>query len=127
MKPQSDIGLIGLAVMGENLILNMASKGFTVTAYNRTQSRVELFLKGRAQGKSIRGASTIEEFVESLAKPRKVMIMVQAGRAVDQVIEQLLPHLDATGTRTTVLAERGGMTACCVKRLTRKTRPSGSR
>lgn len=95
MKPQSDIGLIGLAVMGENLILNMASKGFTVTAYNRSTDKVERFIAGRAAGTSIRGAYSIEEFVESLASPRKIMLMVKAGSAVDAVIEQLIPHLDA--------------------------------
>ena len=94
MKPLSDIGLIGLAVMGENLILNMANKGFTVTAYNRSHDKVRQFLSGRAEGKSIRGAASIEEFVASLAKPRKVMIMVKAGKAVDDVISQLLPYLE---------------------------------
>lgn len=94
MKALSDIGLIGLAVMGENLILNMASKGFTVTAYNRTKSKVDRFLDGRAQGQSIRGASSYEELVDSLEKPRKIMLMVKAGDAVDAVIEQLIPHLD---------------------------------
>ncbi len=95
MKPLSDIGLVGLAVMGENLILNMASKGFTVTAYNRSTEKVDKFIAGRAAGKSIRGASSIEEFVASLEKPRKIMLMVKAGGPVDQVIEQLIPHLDA--------------------------------
>lgn len=79
--------------MGENLILNMASKGFTVTAYNRSTAKVEKFLSGRAQGQSIRGAYSIEEFVASLASPRKIMLMVKAGQAVDDVIEQLIPHL----------------------------------
>jgi 6-phosphogluconate dehydrogenase len=74
MKPLSDIGLVGLAVMGENLILNMASKGFTVTAYNRTADKVQNFLDGRAQGKTIRGAFSITELVDSLAKPRKIML-----------------------------------------------------
>ena len=94
MKSQSDIGLIGLAVMGENLVLNMASKGYTVTAYNRSQSKVENFLGSRAQGQSIRGASSIEEFVNSLSSPRKIMLMVKAGQPVDDIIEQLLPFLD---------------------------------
>jgi 6-phosphogluconate dehydrogenase len=95
MKPLSDIGLVGLAVMGENLILNMASKGFTVTAYNRSADKVTQFLAGRAQGKTIRGAFSVEELVASLAKPRKVMLMVKAGKPVDDMIEQLIPHLEA--------------------------------
>ena len=94
MKTLSDIGLVGLAVMGENLILNMASKGYTVTAYNRSIDKVDNFLAGRAQGKSIRGAHSIEELVASLAKPRKIMLMVKAGKAVDDFIEQLIPHLE---------------------------------
>jgi len=94
MKTQSDIGLIGLAVMGENLILNMASKGYTVTAHNRTTSKIVNFLEGRAKGKTIRGANTIEELVESLSSPRKIMIMVKSGAPVDATIEQLIPLLD---------------------------------
>lgn len=94
MKTLSDIGLVGLAVMGENLILNMASKGFTVTAYNRSYNKVEKFIAGRAAGKSIRGASSVEELVASLEKPRKVMLMIKAGEAVDGMIEQLLPFLE---------------------------------
>ena len=94
MKPLSDIGLVGLAVMGENLILNMASKGYTVTAYNRSVEKVDAFIEGRAQGKTIRGARSIEELVQSLAKPRKIMLMVKAGKAVDDFIEQLIPHLE---------------------------------
>jgi 6-phosphogluconate dehydrogenase len=94
MKEKSDIGLVGLAVMGENLILNMASKGYTVTAYNRSTDKVEKFVNGRAKGKTIRGASSVEELVQSLAKPRKIMLMVKAGQAVDDFIEQLIPHLD---------------------------------
>lgn len=94
MKNLSDIGLVGLAVMGENLILNMASKGYTVTAYNRSVDKVDNFLAGRAQGKTIRGAHSIEELVASLAKPRKIMLMVKAGKPVDDFIEQLIPHLE---------------------------------
>ncbi|WP_341937521.1 decarboxylating NADP(+)-dependent phosphogluconate dehydrogenase [Marinimicrobium sp. C2-29] len=94
MKDKSDIALVGLAVMGENLILNMASKGYTVTAYNRSSEKVDNFLAGRAEGKSIRGARSIEELVQSLAKPRKIMLMVKAGEAVDDFIEQLIPHLE---------------------------------
>ena len=94
MKPLSDIGLIGLAVMGENLILNMASKGFTVTAYNRSTDKVESFINGRAKGQTIRGAYSVEELVQSLQKPRKIMIMVKAGAPVDATIESLVPHLE---------------------------------
>ena len=94
MKALSDIGLVGLAVMGENLILNMASKGFTVTAYNRSTDKVDAFINGRAAGRNIRGVKSIEALVESLAKPRKIMLMVKAGAAVDDFIEQLIPHLD---------------------------------
>ncbi len=91
---KADIGLIGLAVMGENLILNMESKGFTVACYNRTVSKVDDFINGRAKGKNIIGCHSVEEFVEDLAKPRKVMVMVKAGSAVDAFIETLLPHLE---------------------------------
>ena len=94
MKKLSDIGLVGLAVMGENLILNMESKGYTVTAYNRSTDKVENFINGRAAGKNIRGAQTLEALVESLESPRKIMLMVKAGQAVDDFIEQLIPHLD---------------------------------
>jgi 6-phosphogluconate dehydrogenase len=90
----SDIGLIGLAVMGENLVLNMESKGFQVSVFNRTTEVTEKFAANRGAGKSIVATKTIEEFVASLAKPRKIMIMVKAGAAVDAVIDQLLPHLD---------------------------------
>ena len=91
---KSDIGLIGLAVMGENLVMNMESKGFTVTVYNRTVQKVTDFVNGRAKGKNIVGAATLEELVASLAKPRKVMMMIKAGKAVDDMIEQLLPLLE---------------------------------
>ncbi|MCH5715815.1 decarboxylating NADP(+)-dependent phosphogluconate dehydrogenase [Niabella hibiscisoli] len=93
MAELSDIGVIGLAVMGENLILNMASKGFRVTAYNRTVDKVDNFINGRAKGKNIAGAHSIEELVGSLKSPRKVMLMVKAGKPIDDFIETLLPHL----------------------------------
>ena len=93
MNP-SDIGLIGLAVMGENLVLNMESKGFSVSVYNRTTEVTEKFAANRGAGKNILATRSIEEFVGSLAKPRKMMIMVKAGAAVDTVIDQLLPYLD---------------------------------
>lgn len=94
MKQKSDIGLAGLAVMGENLVLNMESKGFTVTVYNRTTEKVDAFLNGRAKGKNIRGAHSIKELVDSLERPRKVMLMVKAGKPVDDLIEQLIPYLE---------------------------------
>ena len=91
---KADIGLIGLAVMGENLVLNMESKGFTVAVFNRTTSKVTDFIEGRAKGKNIIGAYSIEELCQSLSKPRKVMLMVKAGQPVDDFIEKLLPHLE---------------------------------
>jgi len=90
MKDKADIGLIGLAVMGENLILNMESKGFTVAAFNRTTSKVDEFLAGRAAGKNIIGCHSLQELADKLEKPRKIMMMVKAGKAVDELIEQLL-------------------------------------
>jgi len=94
MNDLSDIGLIGLAVMGENLVLNMETKGFQVTVYNRTIQKVDNFLAGRAKGKKIHGAHSVEELIKSLKRPRKIMIMVKAGKAVDEMIETLLPHLE---------------------------------
>ena len=91
---KADIGLIGLAVMGENLILNMESKGFTVACFNRTVSKVDNFINGRAQGKNIIGCHSIEEFIENLKTPRRIMLMVKAGPAVDAFIDKLLPHLE---------------------------------
>ncbi|MCX6254036.1 MAG: decarboxylating NADP(+)-dependent phosphogluconate dehydrogenase [Bacteroidia bacterium] len=93
MNTLSDIGLIGLAVMGENLVLNMESKGFQVSVFNRSVRKVDDFLAGRARGKKITGTHSIEELVGSLARPRKVMIMIKAGSAVDEMIETLIPHL----------------------------------
>jgi 6-phosphogluconate dehydrogenase len=90
----ADIGLIGLAVMGENLVLNMASKGYQVAVYNRTTSKVDNFISGRAAGKTIVGTHSLEEFCSKLKRPRRVMIMVKAGAAVDKVIEGLLPFLE---------------------------------
>jgi 6-phosphogluconate dehydrogenase len=94
MKSQADIGLVGLAVMGENLVLNMESKGFTCAVYNRTVEKVDSFMHGRGKGKNLVGAHSLEEFVHSLNRPRKIMLMVKAGKPVDDFIELLLPHLE---------------------------------
>ncbi len=91
---KADIGVIGLAVMGENLVMNMESKGFTVAVFNRTVSRVTDFVEGRAKGKNILGAATLAEFVGLLKKPRKVLLMVKAGQPVDDFINLLLPYLE---------------------------------
>ncbi len=90
----ADIGLIGLAVMGENLVLNMESHGYTVAVFNRTLARVDAFVAGRAKGKRIVGCRSVKELVAALKRPRKVMIMVKAGPAVDQVIEDVAPLLE---------------------------------
>ena len=99
----NDFGLIGLAVMGQNLVLNVASRGFNVSVYNRTSETMQEFLSGAAKGKSVEGFESLEEFVSSLERPRKVMLMVKstAGNnindrdAVDKVISQLVELLDA--------------------------------
>ena len=91
---QADIGLIGLAVMGQNMVLNMADHGFTVAVYNRTTSVTDEFLSGNAQGASVIGTHSLEELVAALKRPRRVMMMIKAGRPVDSVIEQLVPLLE---------------------------------
>ncbi|MFA7129997.1 MAG: decarboxylating NADP(+)-dependent phosphogluconate dehydrogenase [Sphaerochaeta sp.] len=91
---KASIGLIGLAVMGENLVLNLASKGFRVAVFNRSTEKVDSFIEGRAKGKSIIGTHTLAELVSSLETPRKVMMMVKAGQAVDETIEALIPLLE---------------------------------
>jgi 6-phosphogluconate dehydrogenase len=95
MNKLSDIGLIGLAVMGENLVLNMESKGFQVSVYNRSAQKVTDFLAGRAKDKKIIGTHSIEDLVASLQRPRKVMLMIKAGSAVDEMIETVIPHLES--------------------------------
>jgi len=92
---KADIGLIGLAVMGENLVLNLESRGFTVAVYNRTLAKVDDFVAGRGRGKKIVGAHSVADFAAALSKPRKAMIMVKAGQAVDDTIEQLLAVFEA--------------------------------
>ena len=94
MEPTADIALIGLAVMGQNLILNMNDHGFTVVAYNRTISKVDDFLKNEAKGTKIVGAHSVQEMVSKLKRPRRVMLMVKAGSAVDEFIAQIVPHLE---------------------------------
>lgn len=92
---KADIGLIGLAVMGENLVMNMESKGFSVAVYNRSTDKVKNFVEGRAKGKNIIGVYSLQEMVDSLSKPRKIMMMVKAGAAVDALIDSLIPLLDS--------------------------------
>ncbi|MCU1233493.1 MAG: 6-phosphogluconate dehydrogenase (decarboxylating) [Candidatus Solibacter sp.] len=94
MEQTADIALIGLAVMGQNLIMNMNDHGFTVVAYNRTTSKVDEFLSTTAKGSKVIGAHSIEEMVKLLKRPRKIMLMVKAGKPVDEFIEALLPHLE---------------------------------
>jgi len=94
MSKKADIGVVGLAVMGENLVLNMESKGFTVAVFNRTVTKVEKFITGRGKDKNVIGCNSIENFCDNLERPRKVMLMVKAGAPVDAFIEQVLPHLE---------------------------------
>ncbi len=119
--PQADIGLIGLAVMGQNLVLNMNDHGFTVAVFNRTTSTVDAFMAGPARGTNIIGAHSLEELAGTLKQPRRVMLMVKAGTVVDSFIEMLLPYLERgdividggnslyadTNRRTRALAEKG--------------------
>ena len=99
MNKKSDIGLIGLAVMGENLALNMERNGFQVSVYNRAEGAeagvVEHFMAGRGAGKHFLGFTDLEAFVASIERPRKIMMMIRAGRPVHLVIEALLPYLEA--------------------------------
>ncbi|MBC8354322.1 MAG: decarboxylating NADP(+)-dependent phosphogluconate dehydrogenase [Planctomycetes bacterium] len=94
MSEQCDFGLIGLAVMGENLALNVESRGYKVAVFNRTTEKVDDFVNGRAAGKNFVGCHSVEEMIKNLARPRKVMMLVKAGSAVDALIEQILPLLE---------------------------------
>ena len=119
--PTCDIGLIGLAVMGQNLVLNMNDHGFKVAVFNRTVSKVDDFLANEAKGTQVVGGHSIEEFIGLLKRPRRVMLMVKAGDTVDQMIDHILPHLEAgdividggnslftdSNRRTKSLAEKG--------------------
>src|ERR1700694_5335749 len=116
-----DIGLIGLAVMGQNLVLNMNDHGYRVAVFNRTVSKVDDFINDEAKGTKVVGTHSIPELIQSMKNPPRVMLMVKAGDTVDQMIEQLLPHLDKgdiiidggnshypdTNRRTKTLAEKG--------------------
>jgi 6-phosphogluconate dehydrogenase len=100
MSGKADIGMIGLAVMGENLALNMESRGYKVAVYNRTvpgveEGVVDRFVSGRGSGKKFTATHSVEDFVNSLARPRKIMMMIKAGKPVDEMIQQLIPYLDA--------------------------------
>ena len=105
MADKYNIGLIGLAVMGENLVLNMERNGFSVAVYNRTTQRMTNFIEGGAKGKNIKGCETLEELVDSLEEPRKVMLMVQAGAPVDAVILAILDPLDKELRKALLAAE----------------------
>ena len=94
MKDRADIAVIGLAVMGENLILNMESKGFTVAVYNRTTTKVDAFIAGRGKDKNIIGSHSIEDLIAVLDRPRKIMLMVRAGSAIDSLLDEIIPHLE---------------------------------
>ncbi|KAI5292086.1 6-phosphogluconate dehydrogenase, decarboxylating 2 [Ascosphaera acerosa] len=119
----ADFGLIGLAVMGQNLILNAADKGFTVVAYNRTVSKVDRFLENEAKGKSIVGAHTDEEFIAKLKRPRRIMLMVMAGQPVDDFIARLRPHL----ARGDILIDGGNSHYPDTNRRTRELAAAGIR
>ena len=94
MEPKADIALIGLAVMGQNLVLNMDDHGYTVVVYNRTVEKVDRFLAREARGTKVIGAKSIPEMVSQLKRPRRVMMLVKAGQAVDDFIEQVIPYLE---------------------------------
>jgi 6-phosphogluconate dehydrogenase len=94
MKEKADMAVVGLAVMGENMILNMESKGFTVACFNRTTDKVDAFLDGRGKGLNIIGCHTLQELASRLDRPRKIMMMIRAGQAVDDLINALAPHLE---------------------------------
>ena len=116
-----DIGLIGLAVMGQNLVLNMNDHGYRVAVFNRTVAKVDDFLNVEAKGTQVQGAHSIPELVELLKTPRRVMLMVKAGDTVDRMIDSIVPHLEPgdiiidggnsnfpdTNRRTKALADKG--------------------
>src|SRR4051812_25048513 len=93
-NPSCDIGLIGLAVMGQNLVLNMNDHGYKVAVFNRTVSKVDDFIKDEAKGTQVVGTHSIEELASVLKRPRRIMLMVKAGSTVDEMIDHILPHLE---------------------------------
>jgi len=119
--PSCDIGLIGLAVMGENLALNIASRGFSIAVYNRTTSVTDAFITGRGNQPGVIGCHTLEDLVAALKPPRKVMLMVKAGPAVDQLIQTLLPLLSAGD----VVIDGGNTLASDTERRTREVEVAG--
>jgi 6-phosphogluconate dehydrogenase len=124
MPTQScDIGLIGLAVMGQNLVLNMNDHGYTVAVYNRTVSKVDDFLKDEAKGTKVVGAHSIEELIGSLKTPRRVMLMVKAGDTVDKMIELLVPHLE----KDDIIIDGGNSLFTDTNRRTKELREKGLR
>jgi 6-phosphogluconate dehydrogenase len=121
MNKEADIGLIGLAVMGQNLVLNMADHGFTVAVFNRTTSKVDEFTQGEASGKSIVGTHTLEEFFKTLKRPRKVIFMVKAGDPVDELIKLCLPYLE----KGDILIDGGNSNFVDTNRRTKELREKG--
>ncbi|HEX4071251.1 MAG TPA: decarboxylating NADP(+)-dependent phosphogluconate dehydrogenase, partial [Planctomycetaceae bacterium] len=119
--PQHDIGLVGLAVMGQNLVLNMANHGFSVAVFNRTASKTDEFVKGPAKGKSIEGYHSLTDLVSSLKSPKKIMMMVKAGPAVDELIGELKPHL----AKGDILIDGGNTLFGDTNRRTKETEASG--
>ncbi|XP_023941327.1 6-phosphogluconate dehydrogenase, decarboxylating [Bicyclus anynana] len=120
-QPQADIALIGLAVMGQNLILNMDSKGFVVCAFNRTVDKVDQFLANEAKGTKVIGAKSLEDMVSKLKKPRKVMLLVKAGSAVEEFVKKLLPLLEAGD----IIIDGGNSQYTDTQRLCKEIAPTG--
>lgn len=118
---KADFGIIGMAVMGQNLALNVESKGYTVAVYNRTVSKVDDFVQGKGKGKNILGAHSLEEFISSLKKPRKIMLMVKAGVAVDEFMQKLFPLMD----RGDIIIDGGNSFFADTIRRTRESEEKG--